>query len=376
MLLWQFLTVHYNRSGNWSALFVTGSDLPVPPQLAAATYRFPGTGYDGEMYRYVAHAPFVPNGYQRYLDDPEQRYRRILVPALAYVLAAGQQPWIDAAYIAVIALFVFLGAYWLSRWAVLHAAHPAWALAFLAAPAALISMDRMTVDVAVAALTAGFILYSETEERPKLYALLLFACLVRETGLLLVAGACAFELFGFRWRRAALWASSALPMIAWYVWLHHRYPSPLRLGAPTWFLKRFGPGLFFRLVHPRVYPLPPSTAAIVRVSDSIALLGILLACVLAIVMFCRAGPKSPAALTALFCTILVFLLTNRTYWSDAISYARVMSPLLLLVSLPSIQAQSGRAWWLGLVPTALVDLRVGAQLFYSVSGVVRGLLHF
>ena len=112
-------------------LFLTGQDFTMPPDLAPGTYRFPGTGFDGEMYRYVAHDPSGQRGYARYMDGPAQRYHRILVPALAYLLVAGRQPWIDASYIAVVALFVFLGAYWLSRWAVLAGVHPAWALAFL-----------------------------------------------------------------------------------------------------------------------------------------------------------------------------------------------------------------------------------------------------
>lgn len=96
-MLWQFLTV----------------------------YLFPGGGFDGEMYRTVAHDPFMQRGFARYVDVPTDRYRRILFPALAYLLAAGHQPWIDGSYIAVIALFVFAGGYWLSQWAVLVGAHPA-----------------------------------------------------------------------------------------------------------------------------------------------------------------------------------------------------------------------------------------------------------
>lgn len=231
LLLWQFLTVHYNRGGNWTALFLTGTQYPVPQQLDAGTYRFPGAGYDGQMYRYVAHAPFSPKIYERYIDKAEDRYRRILIPALAYLLAGGQDAWIDGAYIALVALFVFLGAYWLSRWAVLEGAHPAWALAFLLAPATLISMDRMTVDVALAAFTAGFVLYSSSAEWTKFYFILMLACLARETGLLLVAGACAFELFRRRFPRALLWASAGVPALAWYAWLRHAYPARPRLGC-------------------------------------------------------------------------------------------------------------------------------------------------
>jgi hypothetical protein len=46
---------------------------------------------------------------------------------------------------------VFLGCYWIGRFAVLHRRHPLWGLLFLAVPAVLVSIDRMTVDVALAA---------------------------------------------------------------------------------------------------------------------------------------------------------------------------------------------------------------------------------
>ena len=110
LMSWQFLTVHYNWHGNWTALFCTGGAARVPPQLAPTTYRFAHSdGYDGQMYRYVAHDPLTGLGFSKYIDAPVLRYRRILVPALAFALAAGRHPWIDISFIVVIAGFVFAG---------------------------------------------------------------------------------------------------------------------------------------------------------------------------------------------------------------------------------------------------------------------------
>src|SRR2546422_8551934 len=96
LTLWQFLTVHYNRHDNWTALFCTGAKAQVPPQLAPATYRFANSvGYDGQMYRYVAHDPLARLGLKEYIDAPRLRYRRILIPALAFALAAGRQELVD-----------------------------------------------------------------------------------------------------------------------------------------------------------------------------------------------------------------------------------------------------------------------------------------
>ncbi len=376
-LLWQILTVHYNRSGNWTGLFLTGQDYAMPPDLAPGTYRFPGPGFDGEMYRYVAHDLFMQRGYARFLDGPAQRYHRILVPALAYLLVGGHQPWIDASYIAVVALFVFLGAYWLSRWAVLGGVHPAWALAFLLVPASLISMDRMVVDGALAALTVAFALYWTSGKWIGLFIVLVLACLVRETGLLLIAGVCLFELLNRRFARVVLWASTALPMFLWYWFIRRIFPEKTHYGAPAWFANKFGPGLFYRMLHPPRYPLPPLLEVIARSADVVALASILMAAILAVVLLVRGHPKGPLALAGLFFVALVFALTYGQYWTDVNGYARVLSPLLILVALPSITREPGAAfpWWLGLVPPIVVDLRLGLQFTSAIGGIVRGLLH-
>jgi hypothetical protein len=376
-LLWQFLTVHYNRGGNWTALFLTGQDYSMPPELVAGTYRFPGGGFDGEMYRYVAHDLFMQRGYARYMDAPAQRYHRLLVPALAYLLVGGHEAWIDASYIAVIGLFVLLGAYWLSRWAVISGLHPAWALAFLLVPATLISMDRMTVDVALAAFTVAFAVYWRSGSGLKLFIVLVLACLVRETGLLFVAGVCLFELLHRRFARVALWACAALPMFAWYWFIRRIYSEKTHFGAPTWFADKLGPGLFYRMLQPPRYPLPPLLETIARFADVLALAAILFASILAIVLLLRGHPKDPLAISGFLFAGLVFALTSGRYWTDVNGYARVLSPLLILVALPSIARKTGSAfpWWFGLMPVLAVDLRLGLQYQAAIGGIVRGLLH-
>jgi hypothetical protein len=373
LMLWQFLTVHYNRAGNWTALFLTGEDRAVPPDLAAGTYRFPGHGYDGEMYRYVAHDPLMRDGDEQYVDAPEQRYHRILVPALAYLLVAGHQPWIDASYIAVIAIFGLLGAYWLSRWAVLVGRHPAWALAFLLVPATLISMDRMTVDVALAAFTMAFAFYWRTGAWTKLFVVLTLACLVRETGVFLVGGCCLAELFNRRLVRTLIWASTTLPTLVWYLFLRRALRANTHFGAPAWFASSLTGGIFHRLHQPIHYPLPPLLETFARWGDVISLTAILLASLLAILLL-RARPLNPLAIAAAMFVVLVFALTQVTYWSDINGYARAFSPLLLLVAFGSLAGECGLPWWSGLVPAILVDMRLSMQVASAASGVVRGLL--
>ena len=315
----------------------------------------------------------MQRGDVKYIDGSAQRYHRILVPALAYLLVAGHQPWIDASYIAVVALFVLLGAYWLSRWAVLAGRHPGWALAFLLVPATLISMDRMTVDVALAAFTAAFAVYWRTGAWTRLFIVLTLACLVRESGVLLVAGCCLMELFSLRIARAAIWATTALPALIWYALIRRLLPEKTHLGVPTWFGKKLGPGIFHGLRHPPHYPLPPLLDTIARSTDVISLLAILLACVLAI-LFLRSHPRNPLALGAVLFVVLVCVLTNSKYWFDVNGYARVFSPLLMLVALGGIAEEAGVPWWAGLLPAILVDARLSLEFASEAGGIVRGLL--
>jgi hypothetical protein len=373
LLLWQFLTVHYNRAGNWTALFLTGEKYAVPPELAPGTYKFAGEGYDGQMYRYVAHDVFMRRGYVKYLDGPAQRFHRILVPALAYLLVAGYQPWIDASYIAVVAIFVLLGAYWVSRWAVSAGRHPGWGLAFLLVPATLISMDRMTVDVALAAFTVAFAFYWRTGGWTKLFVVLLLACLVRETGVLLAAGCCLVELFNRRLVRAVIWASAVLPGLVWHVFILRVLPGKTHFGAPTWFASKLGPGIFQAILQPPHYPLPRLLDTIARSGDAIALTAILLASLMAILLL-RMHPLNPPAIAAALFVALVIVLTDPVYWVDINEYARVFSPLLLLVALGTMAGQGRVPWWAGLVPVILVDLRLSMEFASAAGGVVRGLL--
>ena len=129
----QALTVHYNYQGNWTALFQTGPRRPTPPALEFENiYKFEKTrGYDGQFYHYVAHDPLLTKRFSKHVDDPRLRWRRILVPGLAFLAAGGQQRLVDTAYLSVTLCFVFLGTYWLARYCCLHRTHPAWGLGFL-----------------------------------------------------------------------------------------------------------------------------------------------------------------------------------------------------------------------------------------------------
>src|SRR5215469_5863027 len=89
------------------------------------------------------------------------RYRRILVPVLAFALALGHSAWIDPAYELVCLFSIALGVYWSCRATVKAGLSPFLGLLLLAFPAVLISVDRMVIDGALAALTVAFLLHAE-----------------------------------------------------------------------------------------------------------------------------------------------------------------------------------------------------------------------
>src|ERR1700732_487352 len=93
---WQALTVHYSYGGNWTALYCTGSLFHPPPAALQSEhiYTFQNSdGYDGQLYHYITPDPFFQRGIASQAD--RFRYRRILIPGLAYLVAFGQDRWVD-----------------------------------------------------------------------------------------------------------------------------------------------------------------------------------------------------------------------------------------------------------------------------------------
>ncbi len=365
--LWQFATVHFNYAGDWTALFNTAPNWPRPAFLASETlYTFPAgsLGYDGQMYHFIAHDPWMRRGSVAAMDDPALRYRRILVPALAWTVALGRDSAVHAAYFAVILGFVFLGVYWLARAMQLRGRHPAWGLMFALTPAALVSMDRMTIDVALAALAAGFALYSDRGPRWKLLLILACAALARETGLLLTAG---YGVFLVSRRRFAdlLWtAASALPAMLWYLYVNrHTPPEPAADYASLIPLA----GWIERVAHPVVYPLPRWQALAAVELDYIALAGVAL--MLAHAAWLAWGRRWNARAVAIyvFAAAVVFI-GSRSVWEDAFGFGRVVTPLMVLLAVEDARPR------LAFSPLALIDARIGLNFLKQIIGVASHLL--
>ena len=363
--LWQFATVHFNYGGNWTALFCTAPSWPVPPFLASENlYKFaPGSlGYDGQMYHYIAHDPWMHRGAVAAMDDPALRYHRILVPMLAWALAFGRDSSIHAAYIAVILGFVFLGVYWLARVMQKQGMHPAWGLTFALMPATLVSMDRMTVDVSLAALAAGFALYSES--RWKVLPILACAALARETGILLHAGFSIFLLSRRRFADLTCAAASLLPALWWWNYVGHYARQRTRPADLT--AIPMG-GWLERTVHPASYPLPRLQALAAIELDYVALAGVALMLGHAAWLAYQRRWNGRAAAIYVFAAAIA-MVGSRSVWEDAFGYGRVVTPLMVLLAAEDTRPR------LALAPAGLVDARIALNFLKQIIGVARGLV--
>lgn len=356
--------MHANYGGNWTALFCTGGRQRLPPLVVSENiYLFTdSTGFDGQFYHYIAHDPFLQSDLKDYVDNPRYRYRRLLVPLLAYALAWGHSAFIDRTYALVCLLSIGLGLYWSCRFAQDVGLASAWGLVFLAIPAIPITLDRLVVDAGLAALTAAFIYYSRpTSGRPtwKLFVVFVCCALTRETGFLLVLAYCAYLALRRELRMAGVFLLSAAPAIAWYSYVQVKTQA-LSYGfgmVPFSVLWRV-------LAHPWNYPPGTPFVDAVVAADYLALAGVLLAFGLALLWFMRAPTDPLCIVAALFATTVALF-----QWQSVYDFGRVYSPLLLCLT--AIGAEQRNPWLL--LPIAMLLPRIAIQLAPQAIGVLHWL---
>ncbi len=361
-LAWQFTTVQVNYQGNWTALFCTAGNRSLPPRLASEKiFTFPGSnGFDGQFYHYVAHEP-APGELSEYVDAPRMRYRRILVPGLAWLLAMGRPAAIDAGYLAVGYGFLLLGLWWTASCARQAGLGEQWGLLFAALPASLVFVDRLTIDHALAALAVAFVILARRGPSWRLYLVLALAPLARETGLLLTTAWAAHCALGRRWRETALAVSTAIPWLAWSFYLMAATP-PTTLSVSLIPLSE----CWRSLAHPVPYPPGIPLLWAVRIADVLALGGMLAAIGLAGALAWRKR-RDPAAIAALLFAALALVLQHHEVWVTPYNYGRIFSPLLVLVAMGWLPVNRA----LAPLPVAMMLPRLLMQYGRQVEGVVR-----
>ncbi|MFN0170148.1 MAG: hypothetical protein ACKV22_27325 [Bryobacteraceae bacterium] len=364
---WMALTVVYNHRGDWSALFYTGSTVRVPAAIDfERTYQFPRSpGFDGQFYHFIAHDPWITRGFDRNVDNPRLRWRRILLPGLAWMFAAGNDEGIDAGFVATILLFVALGAMWVGRHAGVAGLSPAWGLLFLAVPATIVSLDRMTVDVALCALCAAFAVYATPQPAWRMLGPVLAAApLARETGLCLPVAYALYALRRKQWRDAGIAVLTSLPAGLWTLYVHAHTAADLTkwTGFPL-------AGLIARTAHPFPYATPTDWLKQAAMLDFIAILGMWLALALAVQAFLLRGPGPLELACGLFAAAAIAL-SKPDIWTEAYAFTRTQSPLLLCLALAGWPTQ----FWTSAIPLALSIPRITFQLGPQFFGILHAWL--
>lgn len=339
ILLWWVPAAQFLHGGNWTGLFCTGQLFQLPSWLEQqeAIVRDPSPqGYDGQIFHLLAHRPWPLSEVVPYLDPPQLRYQRVLFPLLAYVLAFGQQPWIDFAYFSLILLNLAAGTYWTSRLAGLRGVSPWWGLAFVVLPSSLSSIDRMVVDGPLVTCVAGFAFFWETGRWRWAALLAVAAPFVRETGMFLPATAALAALLRWGFPSAVKWACAGVPFGLWSLWL-----SQLPGGLHTHFA-----GWLYSIRLLLAAPVPntsPAWFGVVLYWSALLALAALLAGALATLLQCwrrrsECGSSPRAALWICgalfgFAALLICHVEPRAAWDDFYSFGRVFSPVFLAVSL-------------------------------------------
>jgi hypothetical protein len=372
-LAWIGLNVAGNYQSQWTGLFYTGSKTPLPEALGSDhTFRVNDqTGYDAQYYHLIAHDPLAWRGFASFIDNPRLRWRRIGVPGLAALLTAGSDRYVDFAYIAIELTFVLLGAFWLSRYAQEQGLHAAWGFAFLLIPAVLVSLDRMTVDLPLAALCVGLVWHAARSDqapvhaRWPVYAILAAAPLVRETGMILVIAWCARSALRRNAKAAALGACCALPALAWWTYVHAHAAA----DGTAWLSRYPFSGIIERTMQGIDHPISTSWLQTAAVLEDVALTGVWLA-LLASFYLVWARHWGLIELACIAFTLFAAFLGKFDIWASAYATGRTMSPLLILLG---VLALRDRRWAFAL-PLLLVLPRIALQYEAQLKGALRGIL--
>jgi hypothetical protein len=271
-------------------------------------------------------------GLYRYVDAPE-RYERLFLPLVAWLLAFGHAAWVDAAYILAVLAFLFAGVWIAAKWSVVQGHTPWWGLGFALLPGTLISVDRMTVDVAEYALVAAALYSWRTQKWLACWMAASAAFLTRELGLLVILAVTGLSLLDRAWRRAILFACAAVPGILWYRHVERTIVISKTLRVvPRWVFRTTLIGPFYAIFHPPKYPLMGWTRAATQVLDGVAIAGVVVAVCLAILVLIRRRPLTlEAVLCACYVVVFVMVASNR-FWVDPYSYSRAFSPLAGLIA--------------------------------------------
>jgi hypothetical protein len=349
----------------WSPVYGLTSFLQIDPRseavAIAAFHEFPvfvyrgNSPYDGLQYAQIACHPLLTAGeLQPAIDNLSYRARRILLPALAWSLAAGQPAWIAQVYCGLnIASWLIIAAL-LWRMLPVNDARSltAW-VGILFSAGVLGSVRFALIDLPALTLVAAAVWASERGRPRTAVGWLAAAALTRETSLLAGAG------FGTGlWksprasaRRVLAIAVAAVPLLAWLLYIN-RYIAPVNggVGNFTW----PAVGLVEKWIECLLAMLQPERAPLdFAVTSLLAMIALIAQAAL---IFSRPRAEDHWWRVGAAYTILMLVLGPAVWAGYPNAAFRVLLPLNLAANFFALRQRVSLAWLLACNLTVLSGL--------------------
>ncbi len=352
ILIGGFAVVRYG--GDLRGLFLLGADLPHPAAFAGA----PTTGaigYDGQFFGALATDPLLLDpATPQFIERSLYRAGRVGLPLLAWSMALGNARLALILY-QLLCWTLAVSVVWVAaRWLEERGRSPLWA-APLAIGAGLVSSVVSSLPDAAAAALLLLALYLHRARRPGALAILCFACLTRETGLVVAAAIAASELRARRIAAAVRFAALPLAIVlGWRFWVVHRGlttdPHGGAFGVPlAWIPERLA-GAF------------PASEVL-----GFAAVGLAVVAVGAL----RASPRDWTAAEMSYAGfVLLAFVANGSVYEGIWSSSRVLIALPVLATVLAGEAAGARRWILQSVPVAFAAAGV-AKLAPEILGRIR-----
>jgi hypothetical protein len=227
----------------------------LPEFQALNPITFPGKGYDGQFYAQVAIDPLLENPrFPTALDDAEYRSRRIAMPALAWLLGAGEPTRAVTCYalINLVTWYCLLGlicrpepSQTVQAWMCVGATMLSSGV-FASLQRSLTDLPATTLLVAAGALTG----------RGTRAAILAFSVLTKETYAVcawLASTALPGKTYSV-WQRIVTFVAIVVPLLLWLSYVHSRLKTDsYTIGDVSWPFEGWIYGILFLVKQRKVY---------------------------------------------------------------------------------------------------------------------------
>jgi hypothetical protein len=305
-------------------------------------------GYDGQFYAQLALDPTLANsGFERALDNPPYRSRRIGLPTIAAMLGMGNPSWTLQAFSLLNLLFwLMLAVLLITRYPPVQCRHWLVCLAMLWGAGTLWSMERALTDLPAATLSLLAVLIGKRSGRWVMAASALF----KETSLLSFAAVTDWRPSGppQAWVRSLLIMTlMTLPLLLWMGWVYWRFGGIATGQAANFSLP--GAGIWSKVADASVQLVGLTQRDLLQAGFRVLeLLAPLSLVVQSAYLILRPKPSSPIWLYGIGFAVLLWVISPPV-WLGQLAYTRVLLPLTFSFNLLLLERkQAGFAWWFAL----------------------------